>query len=139
MGHQQEPVYQAFYSSVSTFVDNIAVDQDILRAARRKNGSSGLTGFLFRTKKHYFQLLEGPADGVEEVMDKIRYDSRHHGMREWTAHKAERRVFPDWNMGYGHYAEEEMIGAAFMFAKPKPIPEIADDLFELAQKRFFSE
>ena len=129
-------ITQAFYVSVSTFFDNNVVDFEILEQSRKNNALANLTGFLFRTKSHYFQILEGHAPDLKNVMNTIRNDSRHYQIQEWEMQQAEERVFSQWSMGYGKTAQEDMIAAAFLHTAPKPIGEVIHNLKSMAHQRF---
>lgn len=87
---------------VSRARDPMGADSDkaILDEAHERNAELGLTGFLFRTRSSFVQLLEGPVEAVETVMNLIRKDDRHHDLHEWPPNPVEERSFPDFGMGY---------------------------------------
>ena len=55
-----------------------AIDvQDILEAAIRRNGESGVAGTLLFNGVNFLQILEGPEAAVEETYTRICDDKRH--------------------------------------------------------------
>jgi hypothetical protein len=50
---------------------------EILRQARSRNISSGVTGILLYDRVRFMEVLEGPAEAVEDTFNRIRNDSRH--------------------------------------------------------------
>lgn len=132
-------ITQAFYISQSMFeVGNVA-DRDILREAQRNNPSAALTGFLFRTRDNYFQILEGPKCGVRKMMKEIRSDARHYGLTEWPHSDASERAFPSWNMGYAITGQDDFLAVAFRHSKQRSLEEIIRNLVQLAELRFEKE
>lgn len=114
-----------FYVSKSTFAPHNVVDQDILHQARKNNTKLELTGCLFRASSTYAQILEGPTQSVEQIMEAIRVDARHYDIIEWSSTVATSRIFPEWSMGY---AKNEIADAqllAFAQAEQRKISEIA--------------
>lgn len=91
---------QVIYVSRACDPMGAASDKDILDEARTRNARLDLTGFLFRTRSCFVQLLEGPVEAIETVMNLIRADDRHHDIHEWPVNPVEERSFPDFRMGY---------------------------------------
>lgn len=78
-------------------------DQDhaqILATARRRNAGNGLTGMLLCVDHGFLQLLEGPADAVDETFARIAMDPRHISVRKLYDAPAEKRNFGGWFMGF---------------------------------------
>lgn len=75
-------------------------DVDILRAALAFNPAMGITGFLLRTKMHYFQEIEGPKEAIHDLVDRIRKDQRHVDFEVLCSGQRGARDFADWDMGY---------------------------------------
>lgn len=72
----------------------------ILKAARNRNQSLGLTGCLHHEDGLFFQWLEGPADGVARVMASLTHDRRHDDIRVLDQGQLDRRRFLDWHMRF---------------------------------------
>ena len=87
---------------------------EILRAARRNNPAHGVTGMLLYIDLGFFQILEGPPDGVETVYAKILADKRHTAQRILVDEEVGERLFAQWSMG---------------FDKPDPKRAAAADIF----------
>jgi len=51
--------------------------KDILAAAHRNNPSKGITGALLYSGDYFCQVIEGPADVLEELFETIQMDDRH--------------------------------------------------------------
>ena len=92
---------------------------DILGAARRTNPAHGVTGMLLYIDLGFFQILEGPADGVERVYHKILKDRRHTAQRILVDEAVSERLFSRWSMG---------------FDKPDPRRNQAGDIFTATQQ-----
>lgn len=100
---------QLIYTSQE--VDGINEDdrQDILRVSRANNARDDVTGFLISTPNGTFvQTLEGPAEGVARVLERIRQDPRHSSMTIILDHEIPARDFPDWRMGYRSVRREDL-------------------------------
>ena len=75
-----------------------AVLAGILFDARRCNTRDEITGALIARQDLFLQLLEGPADAVEDAYQRIARDDRHIEVRELTRRETDTRLFPDWAM-----------------------------------------
>jgi len=73
---------------------------DLLAQSRRSNHGHDLTGMLLYRRGRFFQVLEGPQHAVDELMDKIRRDPRHTGVRVLLSEGIGERRFTEWTMGY---------------------------------------
>lgn len=74
--------------------------QSILQTSRRNNSQVGVTGILIYIRDTFFQLLEGPADAVEQTYLRITKDPRHQGIIKLKDFETAERHFPEWTMGY---------------------------------------
>ncbi len=72
----------------------------LLTKAREKNERLGVTGMLLYIGGNFMQLIEGPAEALDPLVDIIGRDSRHNGLTVIVRREIERRSFPDWSMGY---------------------------------------
>lgn len=68
------------------------------RRAREFNTEVGVTGYLYRHRGRFVQYVEGPASGVDEVVERVLSDERHTVLRSLTRDSFERRLFPGWSM-----------------------------------------
>ena len=74
--------------------------QDILRTARHRNQSLGLTGCLHHEDGLFFQWLEGPADGLRKVVASLVDDDRHRDFEILDQGALDHRRFQDWRMRF---------------------------------------
>jgi hypothetical protein len=88
----------------------------ILEASRRNNAEWGLSGMLLFADKRdgrrgsFMQLLEGPADMVDKMRDRIFADDRHHTKIVLEQGRRAARVFPDWSMAYKALDDRTLAG-----------------------------
>jgi hypothetical protein len=72
----------------------------ILLKSRRRNQEQQVTGALLYHDGSFFQYLEGPREGVQEVYRHIRRSPLHRGIIELNASPVVERAFPSWLMGF---------------------------------------
>ena len=70
----------------------------ILIQSRRNNPRSGLVGALYFGDGCFFQCLEGPADEVEALYQRLHADPRHHDLKVLSREVIARRSFSSWAM-----------------------------------------
>lgn len=132
----EEMIGQVFYFSCSSFGTGHIAERSILNSSQRNNLAAGITGFLFRTATHYFQVLEGEPSSLKATMKRIRVDDRHRNMKEWPPHSTIDRFFPSWSMGYAIAEQQEVMDAAFRNGVERPTGEVVLRLRNLAKLRF---
>lgn len=67
--------------------------EDMVAAANIKNGQARVTGILLFNGTHFFQLLEGPEEGVIPIYEAICADERHYNVVELLRDYAPSRRF----------------------------------------------
>jgi hypothetical protein len=72
----------------------------LLARARRRNESEDVTGILLYDEGSFFQVIEGPADGVGRVYAAILADPLHYNVLELLDDKINARDFDGWAMAY---------------------------------------
>lgn len=73
----------------------------LLEQARRNNISQNITGLLlYDNKGTFIQALEGQAEKVDALFERIRLDNRHSRINRISRISIEERAFPDWKMGF---------------------------------------
>lgn len=95
--------------------------QDILRQSREANEKKGITGLLLFKDGNFMQVLEGDADLVDELHQKISNDPRHGGIITLFREPILKRSFSDWKMGFkdiGHLTEDEKAGRSDYLDRP---------------------
>ena len=70
----------------------------IMHSARKFNALNSITGLLVFNGTHFLQVVEGPEPSIEELLGRLRSDSRHHHIEVRDRHDVEERSFPDWSM-----------------------------------------
>jgi len=71
---------------------------DILRVARPRNLSLGVTGALLAHRGYFAQVLEGARGNGDVLMDYIGRDPRHEAIRIVRAEERRDRMFANWSM-----------------------------------------
>lgn len=77
----------------------------LLEQSRAANARREITGMLLYRKGRFVQVLEGPEEHVRALVESIRADPRHTGMRVLLEERVRERRFADWTMGYQALAE----------------------------------
>ncbi len=93
----------------------------ILSIAINRNKALGITGALFSTSRTFAQLIEGPADTVDALIEGIRRDSRHSDIKIVSMKYIDRRRFPKWAMAYSGDAAYIDIHIKRLVASSMPI------------------
>jgi len=92
------PLYFLIYVSQAT---NPLSGEDLgalQKCAQPFNLTAGISGCLVHQDGYFMQMLEGKRDTLLALMDRIKADSRHHGVRVVMEGPARRRFFTDWGM-----------------------------------------
>lgn len=71
---------------------------EILTQSVSKNSVSGITGILFRLDDRYVQVLEGPRQTVQELMERLHRDPRHHSIEIHFFRPIREPLFEGWAM-----------------------------------------
>lgn len=86
------------YTSLAA-LDLTADDVEAIhRTAREVNALEGITGLLIFNGTHFLQIVEGAPDAIDELVERLRRDPRHHGLEIRDQRSIEDRSFPDWTM-----------------------------------------
>jgi hypothetical protein len=72
----------------------------LLEVARSHNEAAQVTGMLLYHQGSFMQVIEGPAEGVREIHQRIVEDGRHRGMITLLQEHIDARHFPKWSMGF---------------------------------------
>lgn len=74
--------------------------QNILLTCQRRNQLLGVTGLLIYRDGCFCQLLEGPHQSIQTVMQSIIRDQRHAGIIVVLDRIVDTRDFPTWNIAF---------------------------------------
>ena len=80
--------------------DEEATVSKIVSHAQTKNDELSVTGALLFTGQHFAQVLEGPTESVQVLMDWITNDPRHRIIKVVDTSPITCRQFSDWQMAY---------------------------------------
>jgi len=86
------------YTSLASLDLQTADLEDIHRSAREQNALDGITGLLVFNGTHFLQIIEGSAEAIEDLVDRLRKDPRHTGFEIRDRRKVDARSFPEWSM-----------------------------------------
>jgi hypothetical protein len=70
----------------------------IHRTAREVNALEGITGLLIFNGTHFLQIVEGAPQAVDDLVERLRRDSRHSALEIRDERQIAERSFPDWSM-----------------------------------------
>ena len=97
-------LFRLVYVSDNEIVGGLDVVRDeseqILRVARDRNPSVGVTGALLFNADRFAQVLEGPRGAVEGIFERIQVDLRHSGVEVLDFSPVDGRAFGNWSMAY---------------------------------------
>ncbi|MGA9581905.1 MAG: BLUF domain-containing protein [Allosphingosinicella sp.] len=101
----------------------------IQQTARHLNALDGITGLLLFDGSRFLQIVEGAEDAVDNLVERLRGDSRHSAFELRDERYVDRRSFPDWSMelvrvsaGYGNAKDE--VAAILPAAVAEPVREL---------------
>ncbi len=93
-------MYRLLYLSFTVFDAEAEMCSTIVNSARKHNVINGITGVLLTSGRTFLQVLEGEKDAVLRTLARIQADPRHDGITILHAGFAEKRLAPDWSMGF---------------------------------------
>ena len=70
----------------------------IHRTARELNALDGITGLLVFNGTHFLQIVEGSQPAIDDLLSRLRRDTRHTGIEVRDERSVSARSFPDWTM-----------------------------------------
>ncbi len=98
-------IWQLLYRSEQSYEMDASDLMKLLFDARTFNRENGITGLLLHHGGQFMQLLEGDQHEVQRLYRKIAEDSRHRDVAIEVNALADRRLFPQWQMGYAEAPE----------------------------------
>lgn len=99
-------LYSLLYTS--TAVSPMTSDDldALLAQSRDDNADDEISGMLLYRRGRFLQFLEGPEAAVRALLDRIRADPRHTGIRVLLDGYSPVRQLPGWTMGYERLSGE---------------------------------
>lgn len=98
---------QIVYTSKARRDVNDAEIVQIHSTSLMSNAQSGITGMLLYAKDTFLQVIEGAADTIDRLMEKIRVDTRHYDVEILVRTSIRHREFKNWSMGYRRLEEAD--------------------------------
>ena len=87
----------AYRSVAAAGIDSTRLHQ-IVRGAQRFNRLAGVTGAMLFDGTRFLQYVEGPNDGIEGAIGRIRASEDHTNLHVLGESVIETRRFPAWDM-----------------------------------------
>ncbi len=109
--NQNDDLVQLVYTSAAVSTFGTSDLDDVLRNARSNNARLEVTGMLLFESGSFFQSLEGTAEVVDELYERISLDPRHSKISLLLRSLIEERIFGDWTMGYARITLGELSSA----------------------------
>jgi hypothetical protein len=110
----------------------------LLESARRVNEGIDVTGMLLYLERSFFQIVEGEADVVTALYEKIGRDKRHHRIVKLIEEPIAERDFRDWSMGLARVTSSELARLPG-FVDGRGILQSLDSLGEGMARRLLNE
>lgn len=94
---------------VSTSTKDMTEDDilSILDVSRMRNQEDGITGMLIYRQGAFIQVIEGQAESVDSLMDRVMRDTRHTSISIIERCVIPVREFAEWSMGYHILTDDE--------------------------------
>jgi hypothetical protein len=109
---------------------------DILDQAARQNPDRRITGVLTYVDDRFVQMIEGPADALDDLMAVIRKDPRHTGIDVLDRRTASTRAFPDWAMLFPMFTPETALELACLLEEGRRAgPKYLDLLIRMGREQ----
>lgn len=90
----------AYVSAKTRHIDREELGQ-LLQTSRRNNIRSDVTGILLDSSQFFFQILEGPAEAVKNIYERIAADPRHDNLLCLAfLPQVPNRLFSSWSMAH---------------------------------------
>lgn len=70
----------------------------IIETSARNNPARNVTGVLIFHQDRFLQLVEGERPALDELLDVLKRDPRHHDLTVHYREPALKRCFPNWRM-----------------------------------------
>lgn len=126
---QLERVVYCSRATVPT--ESLLVIADILAVAQRNNDRDGLTGALAINDGWFLQVIEGPSDRIDRLMDRIKADRRHTDVEVLQRQVIKHRLFDTWSMASARITPDIQPDLVVLINECRTAPEAA--MIALAQ------
>ncbi len=98
-------MHELFYCSFAVREMSETDILNILETARKRNAEESITGILiYWARTHQFmQILEGDKKAIFNLLDDIKKDDRHTGLKLIYDGEIPERCFANWSMGFSRF------------------------------------
>ena len=96
------------YNSAATVEFSDSELLDLLEKARNNNAAQDITGMLLHIDGCFFQVLEGPDEAVDRLVERISEDPRHAKMTVIIRETIAKRSFKEWTMGFAKVSSRDL-------------------------------
>lgn len=101
----------------------------IHQTARHLNALDGVTGLLLYDGSRFLQIIEGAEEAIDNLVDRLRMDSRHSAFEIRDERFVDGRSFPDWSMellrvSAGYKKAKEEVATILPAAVAAPVREL---------------
>ncbi|MEM6821798.1 MAG: BLUF domain-containing protein, partial [Verrucomicrobiota bacterium] len=100
-------VYISQYTGPAENIDEVL--SSIVEKAKTRNPERDITGVLFYHNGTFLQIIEGPHASLEDLMSKLKEDSRHNKIERIIDEDISGRSFKEWNMDSFNLSETDKI------------------------------
>lgn len=107
MSEKSDTLYSLVYISRETAPMSRDGLLALLAQSRPKNQRRGITGLLVHKAGHFLQVLEGPKDALESIMETIAADPRHQDVSILLRDSITERRFGNWSMALADWPDED--------------------------------
>ncbi|WP_372748946.1 BLUF domain-containing protein [Litorivivens sp.] len=101
----QHSIRRVVYCSRATQAMDHDTLMKILHDARSFNAMDDISGILLHDRGYFLQVLEGPAEAIENLLATLRADTRHEQVQVLVDSEVDEKLFPNWQMGFGDLAD----------------------------------
>lgn len=81
---------------------------EILRSSRQNNRATSVTGMLLYKGGNFMQVIEGPRESIQSLMEIINKDIRHKDIFMLWEEEIETRQFATWEMAFANLDSDEI-------------------------------
>ena len=101
------PLHEILYCSVLSEGQSPNIVGQIAAQARARNAARDVTGLLVFDGMHFCQHLEGPADAVLHLLDRLQQDPRHTAVRVVYEGPCTERRYRRFDLGFAQTADSD--------------------------------
>ncbi|WP_162888071.1 BLUF domain-containing protein [Sphingomonas mesophila] len=124
-----------------TYTSHASLDLDaadveaIHRSALNANALDGITGLLVFNGTHFLQIVEGAPDAIDDLVERLRRDPRHHALEIRDERAIDRRSFADWSMDLVRVSASyfEALETVRDHLPPETAPEVRDLVIRMTE------